>query len=378
MKGIEISYQRTPNRNMLIFTPQEDIKQTILTMHRYELGMMEYNTISSFLHLEIKRDEGGFSMAFDISSRQPLSRVAEVAPMGVRELKNVISGILGAARALEEYLLDPVYILLNPDYIYCDLDTSKLFFCYIPGNAQTSLESIPALFEVLLGYIQKEDKDALLYAYQVYQECQKKGFVLGDLLHFMQKQVKSPEERLEDFSPSEVMREENGEKAPEKKKGRNFRFFESLFKKENPREEDWNNYEGEVEAVIEEERPEESVFEKPLQPVSHTVLLSQEPESAASGLVLKSLDMGEDIAVPYFPFVIGKQERVCDYLLNAEGISRMHLKIDKFGEEILVKDLNSRNGVMVSGKLLENEDSCQVKEGDVIQICARSYQVALA
>ena len=55
----------------------------------------------------------------------------------------------------------------------------------------------------------------------------------------------------------------------------------------------------------------------------------------------------EDILIPYFPFIIGKHEELVDYVLNRSTVSRLHVRIDREGEEYRITDLNSTNGTMV-------------------------------
>ena len=106
---------------------------------------------------------------------------------------------------------------------------------------------------------------------------------------------------------------------------------------------------------------------------THTVLLSKEMKAEAKHS-LRSLDRSrEDIALGYFPFVIGKQERVCDYVLHSEEVSRLHLRLDQDGEDCVVTDLNSLNGTKIGGRLLENEESAVIRTGDILEIAGIKY-----
>ena len=90
---------------------------------------------------------------------------------------------------------------------------------------------------------------------------------------------------------------------------------------------------------------------------------------------LHALDSGmEDIEIEYYPFVIGKQENLADYLLQRDTVSRLHVKIDQADDGWMVQDLNSTNGTMVAGKLLENNESVEVHIGDEVWIAEFRYQ----
>ena len=109
---------------------------------------------------------------------------------------------------------------------------------------------------------------------------------------------------------------------------------------------------------------------------SGTVLLN--PESRESGSVarrLTALDAGEtDIVILYYPFIIGKQENLADYILDRETVSRLHLRIDQKDGRYYVQDLNSTNGTMVDGRMLENNETAEIWEGVEVNIAGVRYR----
>lgn len=106
----------------------------------------------------------------------------------------------------------------------------------------------------------------------------------------------------------------------------------------------------------------------------HTVLLwNQEEENNIRRLI--SLDKGDDILLSYFPFIIGKQEGLCDYIISKTTISRLHIRIDEAEDGYLVTDLNSTNGTYVNNKCLEANESVSVQLGDEIGIADLKFQL---
>lgn len=75
-----------------------------------------------------------------------------------------------------------------------------------------------------------------------------------------------------------------------------------------------------------------------------------------------------DITISYVPYLIGKQEGLVDYVLDSETISRIHVRIDRNGEEYQLCDLNSTNGTLVNGRMLETNETVTLKKGDEIFI----------
>jgi pSer/pThr/pTyr-binding forkhead associated (FHA) protein len=66
--------------------------------------------------------------------------------------------------------------------------------------------------------------------------------------------------------------------------------------------------------------------------------------------------------------VIGKQENLVDYQMDRDTVSRLHLRIDRDDGRYYITDLNSSNGTMLHGRLLENNEKAEVRPGDEVSI----------
>lgn len=107
----------------------------------------------------------------------------------------------------------------------------------------------------------------------------------------------------------------------------------------------------------------------------HTVPLSLEEEDGGVFRYLEPRETGmEKIHLPYFPFIIGKQEELVDYCLEEDTVSRLHLRLDQEGEEYMVTDLNSTNGTAVNGRQLEANETVPIRPGDELLISKIFYR----
>ena len=68
--------------------------------------------------------------------------------------------------------------------------------------------------------------------------------------------------------------------------------------------------------------------------------------------VLRGASAGREIGVKVPRFVIGRAEE-CNLRVNSEAISRQHCVICFDNQEVLIRDLGSRNGTYVNGERLE-------------------------
>ena len=69
--------------------------------------------------------------------------------------------------------------------------------------------------------------------------------------------------------------------------------------------------------------------------------------------------------------VIGKKEDEVDLFIDDEGVSRMHARIFKSGEDYYIEDLNSTNGTFKNGLRLKPYEQRKLSAGDELKLAAR-------
>ena len=377
---MEIRYQREIRHNYLIigmeWRPDD-----------FEMRMAEENNISGFLPFQAKEVGGKLECYYEITSRQPLSRMVERKEMRAEELRHLILGISAAVEEMERYLLGEEHILLEPEYIYIEPQNYTVSLCFVPGYMGNFPVAVCRLMEYLLGRISHEDREGVVLAYELFQVTKQENYGIRDLL----KTLYQPEHTLDtpipetnwfqesyaqqgrtetDFSMEEGNVEKKGlltrlkrkktEKIPEERRENTGFGPKELFRPKRP-ENSWQMVfpEDEYERVA--EPPARYGMES--QEGENTALLT-EREPAERRLISVS---GEgEISIPYFPFLIGKQEGLVDCVLPKDTVSRLHARIDKEGDGYTVTDLNSTNGVRVSGRLLQTNETASLPVGSEI------------
>lgn len=107
--------------------------------------------------------------------------------------------------------------------------------------------------------------------------------------------------------------------------------------------------------------------------VYETALLSDTSGEKALH-TLTSLQAGaENIPISYYPFVIGKHKDLADFVLSKDTVSRFHIRLDRDENRFLITDLNSTNGTKVNNRLLEANETVEIKPGDEIYIADIGY-----
>lgn len=173
---MEITYKRELKHNYLIITPEEAFYDS------YEIRMLAANCIEGLLKFHVKQVDNRKSYYYEITSRQPLTRILEYQSLGAEQLRCLITGIVRTLERMETYLLQEGQILLEPEYIYVEPEYFSVYLCLIPGRQGGFPEEMTALLQYLLGKVNHQDKECVVMAYGLYQESLKENYGMADLL----------------------------------------------------------------------------------------------------------------------------------------------------------------------------------------------------
>ena len=402
MNQLKTEYKRDLKSNYLLISFEDEEEADI---EKYEFKMLENNYISGLMKFKLVKDNEKTIFCYDITSKQSLSRILEYKPIGLEDIKKIVLGIIRAITNMERFLLGTYGLLLNTDYIYADPESLDLALCYLPCIKEEMQSKLSDLFAQILAKLDQNDHEGVVLAYSLYQESLKDNCVINDLLSIMNKHNKNTKKETllkvadAEHNKEDVYESDKAKPVESKTKDRAEIFsIKSLFrmKKEKakikgPVQESENSYKTKRQeaSLSEEEFYEEKkewleLFENSKsmersntyeeKEYTHTVLLSEASENKADYILKSSDKTVEDIKISYFPFIIGKQERICDYIIKSEMVSRLHLRIDKDrGEKFSIRDLNSLNGTKLEGRLLDNEEVAELSLGSEVEIANLRY-----
>ncbi|NBH34700.1 FHA domain-containing protein [Clostridiaceae bacterium] len=391
--NMKISYQREFKHNYLI------IDTTELLWQGYECHMMAQNQIDGILRFQIRQMDDGVRFYYEITSKQPLARILENRSIQAEEIWKLMIGIFGVLERMEAFLLSESSILLEPEYLYVNSDTFRVWLCLIPGLKRKFPEDFSRFLEYLLEKVDHQDKESVVLAYSLYQETRKENYGMEDVMRLLQRekdsqfcQEEGKEEEQEDCKSNQQEKEivRQKESSPSGWKILWEKWKQRLFKR-NKREKEivpvrvpWEMMFQEEESAYEPEvfknhqpeaAPKKEGKELMSADISQGTVLLADFSTKSQQRVLRALDsIGTDIPIPYYPFIIGKQENLVDFKLDKETVSRLHLKIDQKEERYFIQDLNSTNGTMLCGRLLENNEEAELFTGDEISIAGYRYR----
>lgn len=434
---MEIHYERQMRHNYLIIRPENSESEN------YECRMLMANTIEGLLKFRFQQTEEGIQYYYEITSKQPLSRMLEGRAIRRTEIAKLMVSIAEILERLESYLLQESRILLESEYIYITPEDFQVFLCFVPDRNADFSKMMEQLLQYLLKKVDHKEKDTVVLAYRLYQESQKEFYGMDDLLKWL------PRESDESFREIKQKTQETNERLKEEVKLRKEELQEDTVQSA-PKEADWKKYifpaafvlsapgiiwlikgtqffkeypvlpavwygiwglagismwiirrknsvsveekrniEEKTEESLKKDSPwavtfsEESSLEEPFgkpelemaDEVMETRILTVQDTRQKAVHYLLSLDKRtEDIPLAYFPFIIGKQSGIADFILNKDTVSRLHIKIEETENGYAITDLNSTNGTRVRGEMLQNNEKVPLEAGDEIYIADNGYR----
>lgn len=174
-----VEYKREMNRNYMVIKPDS------FGGGKYAEKMLTENCIFGLLTFSTKRIDGQTWFYYDITSRQPLSRIMEVRALTGPELRQILSDLLFTLKQLECFLLDEGQLDLEPEYIYIEPETFRCFLCLIPGRYESFSERFCDFSKYLLDHVCHTDTEAVVLAFGIFQESRKPNFGMENMERLM-------------------------------------------------------------------------------------------------------------------------------------------------------------------------------------------------
>lgn len=334
-------------------------------LNRTEEEMLSNNQIDGILSIGWQREDGKYLLRYDITGKQALDVLLENQTADETLIFKLLSGICLVLKQLDKYLLSQNGLLLNPEMIFWDYKTEIIYFCYYPKEENQLQEQFLHFMEYLLTKTDHKNLTAVELAYGVYEELMKPSYSLSQIQERIQrereKQKSMPEEPEEDLIIEEA--EEEREEV------------QKTFWLKKIWEECWSkfcatflrNAKKEIEPFVFE--PEE----EPIKQGEPTILLSERKEKIRGILKYEGTLGLPDLEITNVPFLIGSADE-CDGIIKEPTISRKHAIITMLDEIYFIEDLNSANGTIVDGGMINYKTKISLKKNESICFANQPYR----
>lgn len=154
----------------------------------YQYQMILKNRIPGLLSCSERFLEGKIYLYYEISSRQSLAQLYASGKMGFVQIAGMIDNLTQVLDTMAGYLLEEKYLVLEPEYIYMDLETEQLFFLYYPFAEEKERKSLYLpLAEFFLEHVNHREERAVGAAYQFYKMSKAESFTIGSFRAWLER-----------------------------------------------------------------------------------------------------------------------------------------------------------------------------------------------
>lgn len=152
-------------------------------MNNYEIKMVIENNIPCLISMSVRYINAKLKLYYEISSKQSMYNIYENREIGYSELHKFLLQFHKILLTMEEYLINANHLLIDPKFLYMNIETSEISFLYYPNNDIDSKEAFKKMAEYILNKINHLDEKAVFLAYKLYKETRNSNFTLHEILN---------------------------------------------------------------------------------------------------------------------------------------------------------------------------------------------------
>ena len=214
------------------------VKVESLKMDSYPFLMITQNNIPGLLNCRLRYIEDVAYYSYEISSKRSLEQEYNGRKIHFEDLKEIFYNIYIILKKAAEFLLDKDGFLLEPSYIFRDLETEELYCVYLPERILQSNkpDNYRELADFLLDKTDHKDEHAVNCVYQFYKMSKEEFFSFEAFWSFLEKEelmLQAEHKRMEEkrkagnilekpieFEPESVMKQDAKNVAVEEEKSK--------------------------------------------------------------------------------------------------------------------------------------------------------------
>lgn len=391
------TFQRDLNHNYLVLEEEEENYR-----EDYQLYMLTENRIQGLLACKWTQVNDKLQLCYEITSRQSMDVAYERKKISYQELRRMLVDFHQLMITMKEYMLDANHLILEPGYLYVDVDTGGLALCYCPFYERDIKEAFYNWAEYVLGKLERHDKEGIALGYELYRLAGEENSSVEEILRSCQREQEENEKPVKEqpvsiaskepeqqplsqeniFEPEKQNRIFSGEKEPDTEKKGIFQRMKDWFRGRNKKESmaeqeflipdiplpDMLPMEEPVKADAENQGEKDIIY-------GETTLLCQKQDERV--MLISEQEGYEDIWIDTDSFLIGKKREAVDGYIGSMTVSRIHARITHEAERYLLTDLHSTNGTYINGIALEADESVELHNRDMIRFADMEYSIQM-
>lgn len=174
---MDVSYRKDLRHNYLVIPKIDDSKD-----EAYCVCMLQANSIDGIIRPEPRTIDNDVLYYYDITAKQSIDTIYVKSTINYEQLRRLFTNLANVIEQAYEYLLNENDLILQPEHIYIELTSCRASVCYAPGYKIDIGKQMARLIEYLMNKVEYNDKDAVLYIYNLYSVCRDEEFSFSELL----------------------------------------------------------------------------------------------------------------------------------------------------------------------------------------------------
>ena len=374
---------------------------------------MPPDTISTTATIEREEYE------YDITSKQNLKTIADQQEFNSQCLNGILDSLIRAKETLDEFFLSENNLVLDPEFIYTDIETKATYLCFYPYYEKDIGESLKELSEFLLQKTDHNDDEAVYISYEFYKLIMHEDYDFGKIFTRRLPKEEQGSFKEEEYEAVDITEDVQEVKTEKIKKAENvslivsavilliliifilyvrlYRSSEALSliredklviiaaaggsliafgplaviaKLDHTNKEKIRKKKSEILKMIKDREYKEASVNN----VYHgdTSKLGEDAESSRR-LVRFEKEGITEMKLDELPFILGKKRDMVDGVLTEASASRLHAKITESEGRYYLEDLNSTNGSFVNNERLTTGEKRELNINDELNFAGEVF-----
>lgn len=338
----------------------------------FDEKMLLRKKLPGLLQMEKCYVDGVGQYWYNISGKQSLDASCQIKTVSEEFLEQIIHSICAELSIIEQHLINPDCLRLEPELIYISNNTKEFVFTVVPGTSGEIQAGFRELMEYLLTRIDHTDEAAVRLAYSMYEKTLEDGYSIENIHEAIIEAHMVKKEEEAELVP--VAKEPclNISEVEHIQKRYQLNIFDKMLATWKEWKEKIHKYykaNNEVQVVY----PDEPVKEEVQVQAHPTICLSDYRAHPEGILLYEGYEHFSNIQLQSGSVRIG-QCVDADVVISKDTVSRYHARIECEEHEYYIEDLNSTNGTYINDKALSYKERRHLNSNDIVRFADVKYR----
>lgn len=368
----------------------------------YPFKMLMKNKISGVLSCQERMEDGNAYLYVDISQKRNLLQEYQDKEWQLEDMVGFFQEITCILEEIRSYLLHESMVIMNPEYIFRDLETNNLYVLIVPWLREE--KTLHKLAEFFLEKINHRDENGVNAAYLFYRQQSQPHFSMHQFISILEKESILKRQKSKNMGqiPAKEIREYeetdrvtnviSGVQKDEEKT-----FDEKIVRKNI----------GKVSIVLflvfgglsflpvtsgvlkiscmamailflivsllsfgrgHHQMPKEEPAQETEVDIRETVFFHPDENEEYFKLQWKERGRKKQFVLKEFPCTVGKLKEEVSLVIGDNSVSRVHCRFIEKEGKVYLMDLNSTNGTFLNGLPIKSGEIQEIEKNDEILV----------